>query len=269
MDFYNQIEKALFSSDINTKELIINQAIEFCKKGKAEQGSFEPKIVKEPSYAAICKIVPPKELPKRKDFSSKEGLVALAHAIAHIEYSAIDLALDAVYRFTQMPNEFKLDWLVVAQDEVRHFKMLHAILEELGAKYGDLPVHKGLFEMANKTALSVLERMAVIPRYFEAGGLDVNPKISAKLFAFRKNPAVVKILDALDVIYKEEIDHVAKGDKWFKYLCNLEEVDYRIKYKEIITKYKLAARAGQFDINGRKQAGFSCEELIDLGAKEC
>ncbi len=269
MDFYNKIEKALFSSDINTKELIISQAIEFCKSREIEHGGFKPKIAKEPSYAAICKIVPPKELPKRKDFSSKEGLVALAHAIAHIEYSAIDLALDAVYRFLQMPKEFKLDWLVVAEDEVRHFKMLHAILEELGAKYGDLPVHKGLFEMANKTALSVLDRMAVIPRYFEAGGLDVNPKISAKLFAFRKNPVVVKILEALDIIYKEEIDHVRKGDKWFKYICDLNGYDYRSKYKEIISKYNLAARASQFDINGRKQAGFSCEELIDLGAKEC
>jgi len=269
MDFYNDLEQALRSCDINTKELIIDNAISYCRSGKAKFATFEPKVQSEPSYAKICKIVPPKELPKRSDFASKDGLIALVHSITHIEFSAIDLALDAVYRFGNMPLEFKLDWLIVAQDEVRHFKMLASILEQLGAKYGDLPVHKGLFDIAYKTNHSAIERMAVVPRYFEAGGLDVNPKIAQKLKNFKKVKFVQEIMDALDIIYIEEIDHVTKGDKWFKYLCKLENSDFASRYIEIINKYKLRGRAEQFNIEGRKKAGFSCEELINLGAKEC
>jgi len=269
MDFYLELEKALFSSDINTKELIIDKAIEFCKENREIGNNFEPKVQSKPSCAKFCNIVAPKDLEKRSDLGSKEGLIALVHAIAHIEYSAIDLALDAVYRFVDMPIEYKLDWLIVAQDEVRHFKMLSAILENLGAKYGDLPVHQGLFDMAKKTNHSVVERMAVIPRYFEAGGLDVNPKISAKLMPFKSRPFVQDILDALDIIYNEEIEHVSKGDRWFKYLCEKEKSNYLERYLQIIEKYNLKGRASQFNIEARKEAGFSCDELKSLGVKEC
>ena len=269
MDFYSELEIALFSADINTKELIVNRAISYCLRTDEQVCSFEPKVQEEPSYAQICKIVPPKELPKRKDFNSKDGLIALVHSITHIEFSAIDLAIDAVYRFPNMPTDYKLDWLIVAQDEIRHFRMLLEILNKLGAEYGDLPVHKGLFEMAYKTKQSIIERMAVIPRYFEAGGLDVNPKITAKLQNFKSNPIVAELLDALEIIYNEEIEHVSKGDLWFKYLCDIENSDYQDRYLEIINKYKLIGRASNFDIEGRKKAGFSCSELIALGAKEC
>jgi len=269
MDFYSELEIALFSEDINTKELIVDRAIAYCLKTDEQLCNFEPKIQEQPSYAKICKIVPPKELPKRKDFNSKDGLIALVHSITHIEFSAIDLAIDAVYRFGSMPTDYKLDWLIVAQDEIRHFRMLLEILNKLDTNYGDLPVHKGLFEMAYKTKHSVIERMAVIPRYFEAGGLDVNPKISAKLQKFKNNPIVIELLDALDIIYDEEIEHVSKGDIWFKYLCNIEKSDYQKRYLEIINKYKLIGRANSLDIEGRKRAGFTCDELIALGAKEC
>jgi len=168
-----------------------------------------------------------------------------------------------------MPNEYKLDWLIVAQDEVRHFKMLDSLLNRLDAKYGDLPVHQGLFDMAYKTKDSVTDRMAVIPRFFEAGGLDVNPKIVSKLSSFKSNDIIEDIINALDIIYNEEIDHVSKGDRWFKYLAKLEGVDYKELYFDIITKYNLKGRADAFNIQGRKDAGFSCEELISLGAKEC
>ena len=269
MDFYAELETALFSADINTKELIVDSAIEYCSSSNATFGKYKPKIQNEPSYSKFAKIVSPKELPKRGDFSKKDGQLALIHSIAHIEFSAIDLAIDAVYRFTNMPIEYKLDWLIVAQDEIRHFKMLASFLEKLDSKYGDLPVHKGLFEMAYKTNNSVIERMAVIPRYFEASGLDVNPKIVSKLNSY-KNIAIIKeLIDALDIIYIEEIDHVKKGDKWFKYLCNLENSNIESRYIEILNKYKLKGRAEQFNIKGRKEAGFSCSELINLGAKKC
>jgi len=269
MDFYLELEKALYSSDINTKELIISQAIEFCQKNRIINNSFEPKVQNKPSCAKFCNIVAPKDLEKRDNLSSKEGLIALVHAIAHIEYSAIDLAIDAVYRFVDMPIGYKLDWLIVAQDEVRHFKMLSLILENLGAKYGDLSVHQGLFDMAKKTNNSAVERMAVIPRYFEAGGLDVNPKISTKLMPFKSKPFVQDILDALDIIYNEEIEHVSKGDRWFKYLCKKEKSNYLERYLQIIEKYNLKGRASQFNIEARKKAGFSCDELKSLGVNKC
>ena len=269
MDFYSELENALFSADINTKELIVDRAIEYCKEYSIECVDFIPKVQDAPSYSKICKIVAPKDLPKRKDFNSSKGLIALLHSIAHIEFSAIDLAIDAVYRFPQMPKEYKLDWLIVAQDEVRHFKMLNSILNRLNAKYGDLPVHQGLFDMAYKTKDSVLDRMAVIPRFFEAGGLDVNPKIINKLNSFKSNAIVEEIIEALNIIYNEEIDHVSKGDRWFKYLANLENKDYKMLYLDIISKYNLKGRANDFNIQGRKEAGFSCDELKTLGAKEC
>ncbi len=269
MKFYLELEKALFSEDINTKELIVDRAIDYCKKNDSIFKDFEPKVQLEPSYSKICKIVKPKELPKRGDFSKKDGLIALVHSIAHIEFSAIDLAIDAVYRFAFMPKNYKLDWLIVAQDEIRHFKMLSSLLNELGSYYGALPVHKGLFEVSFNTRSSVIDRMAVVPRYFEASGLDVNPKIINKLKSYKNRPIIDKLIEALGIIYEEEIEHVSKGDKWFKYLAKLEDVDYRLKYIDILKRYNLQSRAEQFDIKGRKRAGFSCEELIELGAKKC
>ena len=269
MDFYAQLELALTSADINTKELIINEALAYLEANDSVDDNGEVKEFSNPSYASFCTIVAPKELPKRKDFSNNKDLEALVHSITHIEFSAIDLALDAVYRFRTAPKEYKIDWLVVAEDEVRHFKMLQELLIDLGLSYGDLPVHKGLFEMSQKSSSSTIERMAVIPRYFEAGGLDVNPKIIQKLQAFKKNTIVSRLIEALNIIYIEEIEHVAKGDKWFKYFCNQEGVGYQERFLAIIDRFNLKSRAESFNIKGRKEAGFSCQELINLGAKEC
>ena len=268
MNFYKNLEKALTITDINIKELIVNESLEFLQKNTPTPLK-EVKVFQNPSYSAICKIVPPKELPKRRDLSSKDGLKALLHSIAHIEYSAIDLALDAVYRFEEMPNEYKIDWLEVASDEIRHFKMIEELLKLLGSYYGELSVHKSLFEMAYKTNSSALNRMAIIPRYFEASGLDVNPKIISKLKNYKKNPIILQIIQALDIIYIEEIDHVKKGDKWFKYLCEKNHLEPIKTYKNIIDSFNLKSRANMYNIQARKEAGFSCDELVSLGVKEC
>jgi len=268
--FYYDLHQAIISDNINTKELIIDRLIASLEANEEIDNNFTPSIFKEPSYAKRCKIVLPKELPRRRDFNSKDALEALVHSITHIEYSAIDLALDAVYRFTNMPNEYKLDWLVVAKDEVRHFKMLHKILEDkLNSYYGKLPVHKSLFEMSYKTNHSVLERMAIIPRYFEATGLDANPKIINKLNSYKSNEILEEIKSALNIIYIEEIEHVRKGDKWFKYLCNKYNYDYKSKFQEIIKKYNLKRDAKTFNVKARLEAGFSCDELKSLGVKKC
>jgi uncharacterized ferritin-like protein (DUF455 family) len=123
--------------------------------------------------------------------------------------------------------------------------------------------------MAYKSRFSAIERMAIIPRYFEAGGLDVNPKIIAKLKNYKKEPLILDLIKALDIIYIEEIEHVKKGDRWFKYLCEKENSNPQSRYLEILNKYNLKRRAENFNIEGRKEAGFSCDELISLGAKKC
>ncbi len=269
MNFYLELEQALFSEDINTKELIVDRAIEYCRNENATFDTIEPKTPKVPSYSKICKIVDPKDLPKRGNFSNKEDLIALVHSITHIEFSAIDLAIDAVYRYPFMPIEYKLDWLIVAQDEIRHFKMLIKLLKKLNSYYGKLPVHKGLFDACCNTKDLAIDRMAVLPRYFEASGLDVNPKIINKLKNYKSSPIILELIEALGIIYEEEIDHVKKGDRWFKYLCDKDNLDYMQTYRDILNKYNLHGRANQFDIEGRKRAGFSCKELIGLGAKSC
>ena len=270
MKLYNTLETAILSDKIDTKEVLTAQCLAYCSQNEVrEEEDFRPKMFEDPSYVNICRIVPPKALPVRKDFESNEGLATLVHAIAHIEYSAIDLALDAVYRYPQMPLAYKIDWLEVADDEIRHFKMLEKLLLELGYAYGDFPVHSGLFDAAQKTASSILDRMAIVPRYFEASGLDVNPQIIKKLHNKRKNVHVKQLIDALDVIYEEEIVHVMKGDKWFKYLCKQENKEEDI-YFDILQKYDLLEKhRPHVNVEARKEAGFTCSEIKRLGAKEC
>jgi uncharacterized ferritin-like protein (DUF455 family) len=231
--------------------------------------SFVPAMFAEPSYADRCTIVVPKALRTRKDFETPEGLATLVHSIAHIEYSAIDLALDAVYRYPQMPKAYKMDWLEVASDEIRHYKMLDELLNDLGFSYGDFPVHCGLFDAANNTAHNILDRMAIVPRYFEASGLDVSPQIIKKLENKHKIPAVANLIAALNIIYEEEIEHVLKGDRWFKYLCEKEGKSEDV-YFEILERYDLLDKhRPHVNVEARKEAGFTCSEIKRLGAKEC
>lgn len=270
MNISNVLEQAIRSDDIALKEQLTLNCLAYCNQNEVPcEEAFVPKVFETPSYAQKCTIVPPRALPARKEFESREGLATLVHAIAHIEYSAIDLALDAVYRFPQMPHAYKIDWLVVAEDEIRHYKMLHRLLVALGYTYGDFPVHCGLFDASCHTADSVLDRMAIIPRYYEASGLDVNPQIIKKLINKRKNPLIQELIDTLNLIYDEEIDHVHKGDKWFKYLCEQEGLEESV-YFEILERYRLLDKhRPHLNVSGRKEAGFSCGEMKRLGAKSC
>jgi uncharacterized ferritin-like protein (DUF455 family) len=269
MNIYKLLQTALTSSDIGIKDDIVEQSLlYYTQNSKISTHNFEPKIFDTPSYSSFCNIVSPRELPSRKDFDSDEGLATLVHAITHIEYSAIDLALDAVYRYPLMPLEFKVDWLIVAKDEIRHFNMLHELLVDLGYNYGDFDVHCGLFDVSVDTAHSIIERMAVVPRYYEASGLDVNPQIIKKLQNRYKDPRVKRLIDMLNIIYDEEIEHVRKGDKWFRYLC--DDIDVELRYIKILQKYKLLNKhRPHINVEARREAGFSCSELMDLGAKEC
>ena len=270
MDLYCTLERALTSHEIEVKSSAIDALLSYCSQNEVVQpkSSCMPKLFEKPSYSIICRIVSPKELPKRKAFDTKEGLAILIHAIAHIEFSAIDLALDAVYRFRDVPKAFIIDWLEVAKDEVRHFKMLHALLHSLGYRYGDFAVHSGLFEAAKRSAHRLLDRMAVIPRFYEATGLDVNPQIIQKLQNVTRFAYAKEALEILEIIYKDEIVHVQKGDRWFKWACAQAGVSKEIFF-EIIACYGLDKKRPHINVEARKVAGFSCKEIKRLGAKEC
>jgi len=270
MNLYKVLEEAIESNTMAIKEKLTRQCFEYCSQNELiDDPFFIPKRPDTPSYAQRCTIVEPKALKARKDFHTNEGLATLVHAIAHIEYSAIDLALDAVYRFPHMNQAYKLDWLSVALDEIRHYLMLESLLGELGFNYGDFPVHSGLFDAAVDTASNHLERMAIIPRYYEASGLDVTPQILKRLENKKKLPFVKKFIEILNVIYQEEIEHVQKGDYWFKALCKIENKDINV-YFEILEKYKLLANhRPHLNADARKKAGFSYHEIKLLGDVAC
>ena len=266
---YKELENILELEEPSQKIKAFELFYSRYKKGEVEfETNYKVKQFDEPSYSKICTIVPPQVVPKRSNFTTKEGQVTLLHAIAHIEYSAIDLALDAAYRFHGLPKEYYDDWLEVADEEIKHFLMLQQIMQELGATYGELEVHNSLFEASQRTQ-TLLERMAVVPRYLEANGLDATPMILQKLQKLPKNVMLEKIIAALHVILHEEVDHVKKGDDWFRYACEKEGVGGEV-YFEIIDKYYPQGflRAKNLNTQARKEAGFSCSELNRMAHKE-
>ncbi|HIP54668.1 MAG TPA: ferritin-like domain-containing protein [Sulfurimonas autotrophica] len=262
MNFYKELELILQSRSPQEKIEKFNDFYTAYKAGKVVfEPTFQAKKFAKPSYSTICKIVAPQDVPKRTNLTTKEGQINLLHAIAHIEYSAIDLALDGAYRFTHMPKQYYDDWLEVAEDEIRHFLLLEALLHELGASYGSVAVHNALFEASQRTQ-TLVERMAVVPRYLEANGLDATPMIVQKIEKMPKNSMLEKIRDTLHVILEEEVSHVKKGDIWFAYACEKEGLSKDV-YFEIIQKYYPQGflRPKTLNIAARKEAGFTCKEL--------
>ena len=269
MQFYKELELILETKNPTTKIARFSTFYKTYLSDKAEfELAYEAKEFSEPSYSSVCTIVPPQDVPKRSNLTTKEGQINLLHAIAHIEYSAIDLALDAAYRFVGLPKKYYTDWLEVADDEIRHFLMLEELLHELGANYGDIEVHNALFEASQRTQ-TLTERMAVVPRYLEANGLDATPMILTKLQKLPKNEMLQKVIKNLNIILEEEIDHVKKGDVWFNYSCEKDGVSNEV-YFEIIGKYYPQGflRPKNLNTDARKEAGFSCKELNFMAKKE-
>lgn len=268
MDYFLSLEEILITSNPKEKIEKFNHFYEkFLINDYFMNSDYTAFELKEPSYKSFLNIIKPTALPPIKNFNSIDGKKYLLHTILHIEYSAIDLALDAALRFKNLPSDYYKDWLEVADDEIRHFIMLEELLCELGGKYGDFPVHKNLFEAMEKTP-DFLERMAAVPRYLEANGLDQNPKIMEKLNSNKDN-FNTKILEVLNVILIEEVDHVSKGDKWFKYACDLKNLPYEETYLKIIEEVFPGSTKRKMDLNfkDRKKAGFSCNELKFLSKK--
>ena len=196
----------------------------------------------------------------RRNLATQEGRTALIHAIAHIEFNAINLALDAIYRFQGMPEEYYKDWMQVAFEEAQHFTMLSERLNELGCAYGDYDAHNGLWEMALKTQHSLVARMALVPRVLEARGLDVTPGMIKRLQG-HGDTATVEILK---IIFEQEIGHVAIGSRWFDYACKLENVLPEETFQSLLKEYMAGELRGPFELEARKKAGFSDAELQAL-----
>lgn len=269
MNFYKTLETILLAKNPLNKIALFYTFYEKYKKDEAQfEESFIALKFTKPSYHPFCTSVPPQDVPKRKNLTSKDGQINLIHAVAHIEYSAIDLALDSAYRFCNLPKSYYDDWLEVADDEIRHFLMLDKLLKDLDSSYGSINVHDALFEAGQKT-ISLVERMAVVPRYLEANGLDATPMILKKLKKLPKSESIEKIIDVLSVILDEEIAHVKKGDVWFTYVCGKEGLSTDIFF-DIIKKYypRSFLRPNDLNIEARQKAGFSCTELKVMAKKE-
>lgn len=210
-------------------------------------------------------LLPPREMPKRK-FHTKDGLVAFFHAIAHVEFVAIYLAWDIIYRFRHLPEAFYRDWLRVADEEAQHFALLNTKLKTLGVNYGDLPAHSGLWDLAQFTATDFLQRLALVPRNMEAHGLDVTPPLIEKFKQLGDDNAV----EILTRILIDEVGHVALGSKWFKWHCEQKKLDVEPTYQKVLLNYyteKGGHLKGNFNVELRLKAGFSASELAWLNAQ--
>lgn len=194
---------------------------------------------------------------KRRAMNTPEGRASLIHALAHIEFNAINLALDAVWRFPNMPDVYYQDWLQVAQEEAYHFGLLADHLLTMGYQYGDFSAHNSLWELAEKTQHDVLARMALVPRTMEARGLDATPALRAKL-AQAKDQAAAEILD---IILRDEIGHVAIGNRWFGYLCEQRQLDPIVCFAELALQFRAPVLRAPFNVEARLAAGFTPAEL--------
>ena len=263
MSLFAAAERCLQAAEPAEKVALTHEAFANLRRGALEPISevraSEP--IRAPGRPAKLRLVAPRDLPHR-GLGTPEGRANFVHAIAHIEFNAINLAWDAVYRFRGMPPEFYADWASVADDEARHFEMLAQRLCELGHDYGDFEAHNGLWEMAEKTADSCLARMALVPRVLEARGLDVTPGMIVKLRGLGDTASA----DILEVILREEIGHVAIGSRWFAWCCEREGREPATTFIELIRDIAKGAIRGPFNESARAAAGFSEVEMAMLAA---
>ena len=212
-----------------------------------------------PGRSTLPVLVHPSKL-KTRAVGTLEGRAGLIHALTHIEANAIDLALDMMWRFPGMPESFYLDWWQVAQEEALHFDLLQAHLSDMGYAYGDLPAHDGLWDMAERTKDDLLARLALVPRTLEARGLDATPAVRKRLVSVgdRAGAAI------LDIILRDEIGHVAIGNRWYRYMCDKRNLDPVTAYTDLARRYQAPALRGPFNLQARRAAGFTEDELYAL-----
>ena len=207
-------------------------------------------------------LVPPTDI-KHLSLVTIKGRAALIHSIAHIELNAIDLALDIVWRFSRMPDQFYRDWVSIAKEEALHFSLLRDHLLTMGFDYGDFPAHNSLWEMAERTKHDVLARVALVPRTLEARGLDASPAVKNKLVSVGDKKAG----EILDVILQDEIGHVAAGNYWYRWICAERQLDPIKTYADLVNQYDAPKLRPPFNMEARRLAGFDEVELHALAGQ--
>ena len=260
-NLFHRVYDCLMQTDVDLKMRQLQDIIIDWTESKLSLDDA-PEIIQrvpDPGRPAKPDLVPPRELPKR-GLGSKEGHAGLMHAIAHIEFNAVNLALDAIYRFQEMPVQYYGDWLGVATEESYHFQMVREHLESLGFEYGDFPAHDGLWMTTHQTDHDPLVRMALVPRTLEARGLDVTPPMIQKLRAIGDKRGV----EILKILLRDEIGHVEVGTRWFRHLCELRNLNPFNTFQKIIEQYFHGDLRGPFNYEAREKAGFSSEEIAWL-----
>jgi uncharacterized ferritin-like protein (DUF455 family) len=212
-----------------------------------------------PGRPARPRLVSPHRVPRRSPHT-REGRAALLHAVAHIEFNAMNLALDAIWRFPGLPHDYYRDWQRVAAEEALHFTLLTEHLGTLGHAYGDFDAHNGLWDMVEKTRDDVVARMALVPRTLEARGLDATPPMQAKLAGAGDARAV----EILGVILRDEIGHVAVGNHWYRWLCARDGLDPIALYAVLAAHHDAPKAKPPFNFEARERAGFDAAELRAL-----
>ena len=259
-DLYQRTEQALLTADPESKCAQVSALYGDWRSNQLYCEENLPILsVDDPGRPAKPELVDPRKLSKRS-VASEQGRIHLLHAFAHIEFTAINIALDAVYRFRNMPQQYISDWLLVASEEAKHFLLLETSLRNRGSFYGDCAAHSGLWDMVCKTRDDVLHRMALVPRVMEARGLDVTPGMIERFQQVDDAEAV----DILRIIYDDEIGHVRIGNHWYQFFCEQRKLDPVITFQSLIAEYLGGQLRGPFNWPARLEAGFEEAELEAL-----
>jgi uncharacterized ferritin-like protein (DUF455 family) len=245
-------------TNVDEKLALTHQAWQTCIAGELTLNSDRPLLpIERVTFPERPELLAPRQMPRRK-LTTPEGVAAFFHAIAHVEFVAIYLAWDILYRFRGMPGQFYQDWLRVADEEAQHFALIRTHLQAMQLDYGDLPAHSGLWDHAKDTADDLPGRLAMVPRCMEARGLDVTPALIEK-FKGKGDDASVAILTR---ILTDEVGHVELGSYWFKFVCRQRGFEAEAKYRELIDQYYIGGKPkGPFNRELRKIAGFSDAEI--------
>ena len=246
---------AILSADLDIKTRLAQEtATRWFERRLSLRSPLDPPLAERPGRPEKPELVPPKAVGKRS-LHTVNGRIATLHAIAHIELNAVDLALDIVARFATapVPNSFFDGWMQVAFEEAKHFRMVRARLNDLGAEYGDMPAHDGLWQAAHSTRNDLTARLAVVPLILEARGLDVTPSLQAKM----RESGDLETAAILDVIYNDEKGHVAVGAKWFRFLCARERKDPAATFQQLVRANFRGSLKAPFNDVARAEAGLT------------
>ncbi|MFT5657864.1 MAG: uncharacterized ferritin-like protein (DUF455 family) [Gammaproteobacteria bacterium] len=256
-NLYQRVEVALLEPDPQQKcGLVFAIFTEWQNSTLCRESNDVILPMDSPGQPELPRLVNPRDL-KRRTTASEKGRICFLHAFAHIEFNAINIALDAVYRFRQMPSQYVSDWLLVASEEAKHFSLLDECLKTRGSFYGEHDAHRGLWDMVCQTRHDVLHRMGLVPRVMEARGLDVTPAMIEKFSQVNDQRAV----EILEIIYRDEIGHVRIGNHWYQTLCSDQGLDSTETFSRLVDQYMNGKLRGPFNWPARLEAGFDEGEL--------